>query len=256
MTIDRNCISYWFPRLCSADVNRPRTEILRLSRTENSDLQGLAYCAVHPDPVVDPYAPVLSFLRDAADKFGLPLFLRTGHGSGKHDWEHTCCLRSLDRAKENIWSLVQWCGEVDMLGLPTDVWAAREMLPVKPFFHCLGYGGMPVVTEWRFFARDGRIQCVHPYWPTDALEQGRPSAPDWRDALVYLHRPPPPEAVDQAVRAARAFEGYWSIDVLESTAGFFVTDMAEGDRSFHWPGCEAVPSKATEVTESTEKAPA
>lgn len=30
----------------------------------------------------------------------------------------------------------------------------------------------------------------------------------------------------------------WSVDVLETRRGWFVTDMAEAARSFHWPGCE------------------
>ncbi len=40
-----------------------------------------------------------------------------------------------------------------------------------------------------------------------------------------------------ASRAGAAIGGAWSVDILETTRGWFVTDMAEAHKSYHWPTC-------------------
>ncbi|KKN09499.1 hypothetical protein LCGC14_1045840, partial [marine sediment metagenome] len=40
---------------------------------------------------------------------------------------------------------------------------------------------------------------------------------------------------------AKLFDGYWSLDWSMDHAGnWWVIDMAEGDRSYHWPDCKCV----------------
>jgi hypothetical protein len=192
-------------------------------------------------------------LSDAACKLGLPFFLRTGHGSGKHDWRDTCCVRDIADARQHVLALVNWSQEVDMIGLPIAVWAARRMLDVVPFFVCAGYRDMPVVREWRFFIRDGVIECVHPYWPVGALRRGRPNIELWQERLPDLYAPTPDAARQIVEQAAPHFDGYWSMDVLEATDGYYVTDMAEGSRSWHWPDCEHErgDTEDTEITENS-----
>ena len=43
--------------------------------------------------------------------------------------------------------------------------------------------------------------------------------------------------VQLATKAGRALGGSWSVDILETARGWFITDMAEADRSFHLPDC-------------------
>jgi hypothetical protein len=40
-----------------------------------------------------------------------------------------------------------------------------------------------------------------------------------------------------AKAAGCAVGGAWSVDILETKRGWFVTDMAEASKSFHWPEC-------------------
>jgi hypothetical protein len=40
-----------------------------------------------------------------------------------------------------------------------------------------------------------------------------------------------------AKAAGCAVGGAWSVDILETKRGWFVTDMAEAEKSFHWPEC-------------------
>jgi hypothetical protein len=95
---------------------------------------------------------------------------------------------------------------------------------------------MPLCREFRFFVADGEVRCSHPYWPTEAIEQGGASP-----ALsVELARPENyGAAAELAQRVSRAIEGAWSVDILETKRGWFVTDMAEAEKSFHWEGCPA-----------------
>jgi hypothetical protein len=47
------------------------------------------------------------------------------------------------------------------------------------------------------------------------------------------------QELDQiAIAAGAALGGAWSVDILETKRGWFVTDMAEAGKSWHWPGCK------------------
>jgi len=46
-----------------------------------------------------------------------------------------------------------------------------------------------------------------------------------------------------ATQAGKAVGGAWSVDILETERGWYVTDMAEAHKSSHWEGCESVTGK-------------
>jgi hypothetical protein len=98
---------------------------------------------------------------------------------------------------------------------------------------------MPVSHEWRFFARDGEVKCWHPYWFEDALEEvhHKPPLPeDWKKQLAEMYSEPPPDKLKEyAETATKALTGYWSIDFLESGRTWYLTDMAIGEASYHYP---------------------
>jgi hypothetical protein len=230
MNDDRNSLAFWFPKIAAAGLRVPATRIIRA----NDDLVVLLDGEKPPgwDDLVDE-------LVAAGNEVGWPAFLRTGHGSGKHEWDRTCFLPGPSDVAHHIAALVEWSCCVDMFGLPTDVWAVREMLPAPPLFRCEGYCRFPVTREFRLFVRDGRVEHVQPYWPPDAVEQGRPSDPDWRTKLERASALTQPERAALELIAATAGQavggGYWSVDLLEDVGRrWVVTDMAEGDRSFRW----------------------
>jgi hypothetical protein len=217
---DKNCLSYWFPRLAQVYVGYPRTEIV-------------------PRPSV-------SEIREAALRISAtgPWFLRTGHISGKHQWKDTCDLRDLSKLQQHIDKLAELSEMADLLGLPSDVWVVRERLPVQPIAYLPLYGDMPLVKEMRAFIRGGKIQCLHPYWPENAIAQGLP--PDQRYKAPDLFQKLTPSISEAAMvqitleRVARAFpeQHGWSVDLLGTRFGWYVTDMAVADRSFHYLGCD------------------
>lgn len=230
-------LAYWFPRLLEAGVPVPRTEIVRA----DCDLS----------PVLDGVTPIgwddfLVRLRAAADQIGYPVFLRTGHGAGKHQWRETCYVPDPGVLTRHVVNLVEWSHLVDLFGLPTGTWAVREFLELDASF--TAFAGMPVAREFRCFLRGGQAEplCVHPYWPPESIE--RPSRPDWRP-IIDRRNALDPHAEAAVLRlvgqVAPHFDGDWSMDVARHLDGrWFVTDMATARRSFHWPACP----RAAEVT--------
>lgn len=225
-----NCLSHWFPILQAAiPANVPRTEIIQAP----SDLH----------LVLDGQQPTdweffMSDLRVAADHFGYPCFLRTGHTSDKHSWKRTCHVTGPDDFGPHVCALVEFSECCGIVGLPYNVFAVREWLPGPALAVCPRYGGMPVREEYRFFVRDGKIECRHPYWPAEALVRGGAVAADM-PAVIGQSRAG--EVSELVLRAAAAFPGYWSMDALWTDRGWFITDMALGADSWHWPGCSAAP---------------
>jgi hypothetical protein len=232
--IDRNDLAYWFPRLAAAGVAVPRTEIVR------TEIDLARLCEGREPPG---YAGFLGDLSAACLKIGLPCFLRTGHTSNKHDWKASCHLAGIGDLPRHVDNLVEFSELADILGLPTGTWAVRELVPLRVGF--TAFNGMPVAMERRWFLRDGGVLCDHPYWPAGAIRDAsdpRPGARLIRMELAGITREHRAAQREIAGRVAAAFDGAWSLDLALAEDGrWYAIDMAEMDRSYHWPGCEFGP---------------
>lgn len=226
---DLNDLAYWFPPIEAAGLPVPETMIVD---GPDGDLVGL----------LDGERPrgfdeFLARLEVAVTQIGTPCFLRTGHTSGKHHWNRCCDLRKLEDLPQHVAALVEE-SHMTIPSLPTDTWVVRQLLPTDPMFYCDAYGEMPFVREFRFFVRDGKVEHTQPYWPADSLEQGDPGHDEWR----FLHgwsssfaRGEEELLTMLAERAGAALGGYWSVDFMQvADGGFYLIDMAEGDRSFRY----------------------
>lgn len=236
MPTDPTNLAWWFPRVRDAGLPVPETVLVHTDADLFLLLDGR---------MPDGFDTLVAELRAAAERVGTPAFLRSGHTSGKHGWRDTCWLP--DASEETVGRHVGGIVEYSMLAafpfpLPVNDWAVRELIPTSPLFCCTRYGDMPVVPEWRLFVDGGEVTHVQPYWPLEALEQGQPDAPDWRDLVRAKEADWDKEAVQAALRAmaVRAAEacagGHWSIDFLYSAPAmtWYLTDMAEGDKSFRY----------------------
>lgn len=232
---DKNCISYWFPKV-SGLVPCPETRIIRTELPLWKLLDG----AEVSQQLLDGTNAFIKQLADAARSLGgAPVFLRTGHTSGKHRWRLTCCVTDLDYLPRHVGALVEESELADIMDLPTNVWAVRRMLKTEPAFHA--YNGMPITREFRAFVRDGRIEHWQPYWPPAAFEAegANPDAPDWRERLAKIsdvgwreHGPSYEAFITRDI--GRALGGYWSVDWLWAEGVWWLIDMADGEQSFRW----------------------
>lgn len=239
--VDKTALSYWFPLIEAAGLPVPRTIILDMPIAAQEDV----WAAFEGKPgrgALKEFADLVAtaggiILRNGPSD---PFFLRTDHTSGKHQWKGTCCVTDPSLTIRHILAIAEFSEICDFMGLPYNRWAVREFLPIKPVAECPRYGDMPVNREFRFFVDDGVIRCVHPYWPEQALLDGGAHGVSMAQlSFESLNFAEMSYVMSLAVEAGKACAGSWSIDILEADRGYgwFITDMAEARKSFHWEGC-------------------
>lgn len=233
-TIDRTALSYWFPLIEAAGLPVPRTKIFKMP----ADAQEVILAGF--DGKKRGGSAFLDFARRVASEtedLGSPLFLRTDHTSGKHDWDRTCFVPDRAQLAAHMFAIAEYSEMAGIMGMPWDFWVAREMLPTMPFGCCPHYGNMPVCREFRVFVDGPEIICMHGYWPLDALRRGGFSMPHNAHAELFSAGNAAAGLRALASKAGAACGGIWSVDILETSRGWYVTDMAEAHKSFHWPNC-------------------
>lgn len=230
--MNKTCMSYWLPMLEKAGLPTPRTIMVPMDRETFIDI----YRVFDGESPTDLSQPFFDELRKATDTIGYPCFLRTGLTSGKHNWENTCFVVDPAKLKGHVFSIVEYGELACIMGLPANWWAAREFLPTIPKGVCPEFGNMPLCREFRVFVDDGAIRCYHPYWPMRALEQG--GVYDTRIFEALADETGIQDVLVVAAEAGRAIPGSWSVDLLETERGWYITDMAQAHESFHWDGCE------------------
>lgn len=237
MKDEKTALSYWFPKIEAAGLPVPRTTIVKMRREAQLEmlefLDGDRGGGQH-------LREFTAELTKAAAEIGYPVFLRTDYTSGKHDWRHTCFILEAAVIPSHVSALIEYSEMVDIMGLPWDTWVVREFLLTMPLAVCPHYGLMPVCREFRFFVDGGDVLCFHPYWPRQALTEGGIEDP----AAIYerlCEMENLPELSALASSAGASVGGAWSVDLLETERGWFVTDMAEAEKSFHWEDCPAKP---------------
>lgn len=232
---DPTCLSYWFPKLEAAGLPVPRTIILDMSK----DAQSVVWSAFDGQDGGDKEAfnEFMERLIGACVDVGYPAFLRTGHTSHKHAWNRTCFATAESDLLQHVFELAEFSECADIFGMPWEKWVVREFLPTMPIGVCPHYGDMPLCREFRFFVDDAEVRCFHPYWPAYAIEQG---GADPALAAVLSTIDPQTEFQLRKLASSAGAEvgGSWSVDLLETKRGWFITDMAEAHKSFHWDGCD------------------
>lgn len=235
---DKTRLSYWYPKLETAGLPVPRTIIVPAARKELDDISGRLEGKEPTGAAVG----LTERITMAANTIGYPFFLRTDFTSGKHDWKHTCFVSDAEQVESHVVAIVEHWEMVNMFGPPSDMWAVRELLPTIPIGHCRMYGNMPICREFRFFVEDGYIRCWHPYWPWNALTKGdavfnNPEEFDYTEFSSICTNDDEMTLKQLASKAGAAVGGAWSVDLLETRRGWFITDMAEAHKSFHIDDC-------------------
>ena len=231
---DKTRLKYWFPLLEKAGLPIPKTIMVEASEEEIVTI----YNSFDTGKLGKGFDSLAEKIKIAADTIGYPCFLRTDHFSGKHNWDKTCFLQSADDIKQHVFEIAYFWECVNMFGAPCDTWVVREFLPTIPHGVCQNYGNMPICKEFRFFVKDGTIKCFHPYWPLQALNDGAPQYNGNFDYEAFCTLENEAEVSELVTAAAQAVAGEWSIDVLETKNGWYITDMAEAHKSYHWEPCD------------------
>lgn len=230
-------LSHWFPLIEAAGLPVPKTKIIQADEKVTADL----WEAFDGKPGELPaFSAFIEKMRVESEAFEAPFFLRTGFFSGKHRFEECCLVTDRSKLGQHIYNIAEFSEICGMFGeLPFDTWVLREYLPVTPVGYCPEYGNMPVVKEFRVFVNGDQPICIHPYWPLKALQQGGATGIDF-EALCNTFGQTP-ELLQLACAAGKTVGGKWSVDILQTKRGWYITDMAEAQKSFHWEGCPYEP---------------
>ncbi len=234
--MDKTSMTYWFPKLDGAGLPVPQTKSIAMPLELQRSILMVLY---GEKPEIDPRThPFFEKLKGLVREVGTPCFLRTAMTSAKHSWDKSCFVVDEDRVIGNVYKIAEFSEIADICGLAYDTWFVRDLLPSIKFGVCPRYNNMPVAREFRCFVEGGSVRCIHPYWPLSALRDG-----GWegsRSEYTKLCRPG--KDIDTirylAQKVSAAIEGVWSVDLLQTETGWYVTDMAEAHKSFHWKGCE------------------
>lgn len=233
--MEKNSLMYWYPKIKDLGIPTPKTEIVEMPG---------AYLKIHPEVGMDALKPYEDAIFAAAKKVGYPLFLRNDQTACKHYWTETCYVKSEDVLMKHICRLTEETSCLGFIGLPWEALVFREFVPLESYFVSFAKD-FPVSKEYRYFIHGRGIQCKHPYWFDEVIEtEYHKTTPpnDWKEILAKLNTltPEDEEVLDQFARTVSiAMGGYWSVDFAKAKNGtWYLTDMALGKESFHYPKCE------------------
>ena len=123
----------------------------------------------------------------------------------------------------------------------------------------IAFDGLPINVEARLFINHGVVQCVHPYWPEDAIESWWNSKKifethfntklpfqindSWKEILesqndIVLQSTSILEKYAKLI-IDRMGNDFWSIDFALGRDGkWYLIDCAAGEVSYHYPNCK------------------
>jgi hypothetical protein len=233
---NKNSLCYWYEITKGLDIPQPYTVIYKIPEDHLKQLRIEQF----PKQIIDDSKKIIN----QDPNLIYPIFLRTDQASGKHGWKRSCFVEKEETLKSNIYEVIIANLLADILGLPFTALVFREYIPLESKFTAF-WGELPIAKERRIFIKNGKIQCSHPYWPEDAIEQ--PSIIYWREELKELNTL---TKKDESILKkyseilAKNFEDYWSVDFAKGRDGkWYLIDMAKGENSFHYLECEFCPEE-------------
>lgn len=234
--MDKNSMLYWWPLASLTDIPKPQTIIIW---TGMSSLMNMLDGNPLPDYLKD-------FILLGGRNIGYPLFLRTDLASGKHSWKDTCYVPSEDVLFRHVYGVVEENDMAGIIGLNYQAIVLREFIPLEHHFTSF-WGQLPISKERRYFIRNGKVECHHPYWSEDAIAISDWSEEElikaynlpnnWRSLLADLNHESKEEIAfltDYAEQLGKYLSGYWSLDFAKGQDGnWYFIDAALGEQSWH-----------------------
>ena len=161
---EQNTMFYWYPKIKDLDIPQPKTLSYQFTKRECKKIQEEKI----PKTFVEKVMPI-------ADKIGYPLFMRTDNSSCKHGWKKTCYVESKESLPMHLFELLSTSAMQGWMSYNDNGLFFREFIELDYGYYggkkfTAFYGDFPVNRERRYFINNGKIQCHHPYWYPDAIQ--------------------------------------------------------------------------------------
>jgi len=219
-------MDHWFPLTKDLPIPQPRTEVALRKGTDG-------WMSFIDEPEL--FDGQIKHLKDKANEFGYPLFMRTDQASAKHSYIDTCKVESKDRLMQNVYNLIE---ENIMCDLNVKTLYFREFIELHSMF--TAFNKMPIAPERRYFVKDSEVLCHHPYWPKAAIKN--PDCEDWESKLRGINCQEACEVIllkRYATIISMAVPGCWSVDFAKARDGtWYFIDMADARLSWHPEDCK------------------
>jgi len=236
---------YWYPYIKDLLIPQPKIVIVEIPYKKFVEL-------IDGNSTLSEYSEIFSNIMDTLEPF--PIFLRTDNSSQKHSFRKTCRLPDKKSLLGHILELVDSNMASDIMD---NALVFRKWLDLDAGFSA--FDGLPINVEARIFINHGEIQCIHPYWPEDAIqswwmhkkiferqfETKLPFQinPSWKSILKYQNKivydsiPILKNYAKLVIEKIR--DDYWSVDFALGRDGkWYLIDMAAGEVSYHYPDCK------------------
>lgn len=236
---------YWFPYIKDLPIPQPKTKIIEIPYKKFIEL-------LDGSSILSEYSEQFSQIMESLKPF--PIFLRTDNSSQKHLFKKTCRLPNKSSLFGHIMELVDSNMASDLID---NALVFRKWLDLDAGF--VAFDGLPINVEARLFINHGKIQCIHPYWPKDAIGQWLQHKqsfekqfgekiqftinPRWKQILKSQN-----DVVLQSKSLLKKHarlvidsigNDYWSVDfALGRNGKWYLIDMAAGETSYHYPDCK------------------
>jgi hypothetical protein len=235
---------HWYPKIKHLNIPQPETKIVEIPFYKFTEL-------IDGNSTLSEYSETFSKIIQSLEPF--PIFLRTDNSSQKHSFKKTCRLPDEKSLFGHIIELVDSNLACD---LTDNALVFRKWLDLDAGFSA--FDGLPIGIEARVFINAGVTQCIHPYWPEDAIQQwldqresfekqfdtklSNTINPRWGEILKSQN--------DIVIKSRFILEkyctmvidsmdnDYWSVDFALGRDGrWYLIDMAAGELSYH-PDCK------------------
>lgn len=234
--LEKNSMFYWYPLVEKAGIKSPKTVLV--------PFKGKLDWCIFDGKKSKSYLAYIKLLEQEAEKIGYPLFLRTDETSNKFEWGNSCYVESKEKLYGNLLNILEFIEMAMSLGFKGV--ALREFLKLESSF--TSHRGMPVAKEFRLFVRNGKLECLHPYWPKRSII--KPSVADWETKLTELRQLTPDDInaiLDELVKFSDMLPENWSVDFCKTVSDeWYLTDMAISEHSYHWATCKYAPKEMLE----------
>lgn len=218
-------MDYWFPLTKDLPIPQPRTIPVLSMGTDK-------WCNFLDDPTTLSIA--FNKVLPSANKLGYPLFIRTDQSSAKHSYINTCYVENEYQLGQNLYRLIE---ENIMCDLNVQTLYFRQFIELNSAF--TAFNKMPIAPERRYFVKDGKVLCFHPYWPKDAIKD--PDHEDWEKRLRRINTQEALETMTLekfATIISLAVPGTWSVDFAQAKdSTWYFIDMADARLSWHPTDC-------------------
>lgn len=236
---NESSMDYWYP-MVKDHLPCPKTESITLPDDVINTFRKAIYGRAEKDIIEEN----LVVIKEVANRIGYPLFMRSDQGSGKHDWETTCYVKSEEDLCQNIFNLFGWHEMAGIMGLSYKSLYFRELLDIEPLFIAF-WGNMPIGKERRVFVRDGKVLCIHPYWEQEAIlsSNKHPLPDDWQQIVADSNNVEDGIEIltEYGEKFSQLVPGYWSVDFIQDRFGkWWFIDAARGEISWHPEPCEHI----------------